>query len=346
MFETIRDSTNKSLPNIRPMCLTRWTVRSRALDSLIQNYLTLYETFEEVSKGSDEYARRAAGLLALMPKFSTFFGVCLSHMIFSATEILSTALQRKSTTCEDAAKAVKVCLHFLAEKRQEAAFTAFYQKTQELAKDLCDAPCLPRHRRVPRRLDEGGPAHVHPDPESYFRKMYLESLDRVSQEIERRVDQRNFSLVRNLEQLITGSASGQTVSIPDSIKQLYGKDLDFRQLSLELQLLPSVVSTDKGNASSVQAVIQAVRKNPILKEVEKMIRLYLTVPVTTSTAERTFSALKRIKTYLRASMSQERLNACMVMHVFQSRVAALDLNKVAREFVSHNERRSNFFGAF
>ena len=37
--------------------------------------------------------------------------------------------------------------------------------------------------------------------------------------------------------------------------------------------------------------------------------MYLTVPVTVATAERSFSKLKLIKNYLRSSMAQERLSA-------------------------------------
>ena len=34
----------------------------------------------------DDYGRKAGGLLAMMDKFKTFFGLKLSHLIFSGTE--------------------------------------------------------------------------------------------------------------------------------------------------------------------------------------------------------------------------------------------------------------------
>ena len=52
-----------------------------------------------------------------------------------------------------------------------------------------------------------------------------------------------------------------------------------------------------------------------LTELHKFVRLLLTVPVSTCTAERSFSALRRLKTYLRSIMSQERLNHCAIMHI-------------------------------
>ena len=41
-------------------------------------------------------------------------------------------------------------------------------------------------------------------------------------------------------------------------------------------------------------------------EVYHLIKVAMTIPVTSASAERYFSVLKRIKTYLRATMGQER----------------------------------------
>ncbi len=82
----------------------------------------------------------------------------------------------------------------------------------------------------------------------------------------------------------------------------------------------------------------------LLSEVHKLLKLYYTIPVTTSSAERNFSALKRIKTYLRSLMTQSRLNHYVLLHVHQDKTDELDLHTIAKEFVQINERRINFFG--
>ena len=46
-----------------------------------------------------------------------------------------------------------------------------------------------------------------------------------------------------------------------------------------------------------------------LSEITKLIKILLTIPMTTSEPERCFSTLKRLKTFLRSTMNQERLNA-------------------------------------
>ena len=77
----------------------------------------------------------------------------------------------------------------------------------------------------------------------------------------------------------------------------------------------------------------------------KLITLYLTVPVTTATAERSFSVLNRIKTYLRCTMSQQRLNHVIIPHIHKDKLDLLDLKSVCSDFISKNENRKTFFGA-
>ena len=77
----------------------------------------------------------------------------------------------------------------------------------------------------------------------------------------------------------------------------------------------------------------------------KLITLYLTAPVTTATAERSFSVLNRIKTYLRCTMSQQRLNHVIIPHIHKDKLDLLDLKSVCSDFISKNENRKTFFGA-
>ena len=49
-----------------------------------------------------------------------------------------------------------------------------------------------------------------------------------------------------------------------------------------------------------------------------------------------FSALRRLKTYLIATMKQERLNYVTVLHVHQDGLDSIDLQKVKGDFVSAN----------
>ena len=68
----------------------------------------------------------------------------------------------------------------------------------------------------------------------------------------------------------------------------------------------------------------------LLSEVHKLILIYFIIPVTTATAERSFSDLKHIKTYIRNSMTQQRLNHCFILHVHRQKTDNLDLKEIAQ----------------
>jgi hypothetical protein len=84
----------------------------------------------------------------------------------------------------------------------------------------------------------------------------------------------------------------------------------------------------------------------MFSEVRKMLQLYLTVPVTSSTSERSFSALRQIKTYLRNTMGQEKMNYAVTCYVHSDRTDAVDLFEAAKKFASANDRRMKYFGTF
>ena len=84
----------------------------------------------------------------------------------------------------------------------------------------------------------------------------------------------------------------------------------------------------------------------MLSEVYKLLRILLTIPITSATAERAFSALRRLKNYLRSTMTQPRLNNMMLLHIHKDLTDNIDVLQVAKEFVQVNDRRSNYFGTF
>ena len=346
LFEGIKaqNEDTASRPGIRPFCPTRWTVRASAMSSLLLNYATLQETFEEVSRGSDDYARRASGVVALMQRFSTYFGLCLALEMFSVTEDLSRSLQKKDTTCGAAKAAADVCTRHFVSQRTDEAFVEFFQEAEKKAETMCDEPRLPRYTRPPRRIDDGSAPHQHSAPVDYFRQQYFEAIDTVRQTIEDRFNQKNFLVVRQIEEVLASGGEGlEKTEIPKT----YGADLDIEKLKLQLKVLPGALD---GKNPTVMSTVSILKEGDsmqgLLSEVTKLVRLYLTVPVTTATAERSFSALKRVKTYLRNSMSQERLNHCFIMHVFKEAADRLEgrLGEVMEEFIGRNERRRNFFG--
>ena len=100
--------------------------------------------------------------------------------------------------------------------------------------------------------------------------------------------------------------------------------------------------------TSVRSLSQSLKDSQyglsLLPEVCKLCDIYLTIPMTSATAERSFSSMRRLKTYLRQTMSQERLNDCMILHIHKHRTDALCIESLARYFVQSVDKRSDYFG--
>ena len=62
--------------------------------------------------------------------------------------------------------------------------------------------------------------------------------------------------------------------------------------------------------------------------VESLVRLLLVNPASSATAERSFSALRRLKTYLRASCGQLRLNTLAICHFHKEILDTIDISSL------------------
>ena len=95
-----------------------------------------------------------------------------------------------------------------------------------------------------------------------------------------------------------------------------------------------------------QLQLQTLDSVELLDMVMKLTKIILTMPATNAISERSFSALRRMKTWLRSTMNQTRLNWCMVLHIHNDDTDKLNIVDVANEFVSRNSTRSHIFGRF
>ena len=70
------------------------------------------------------------------------------------------------------------------------------------------------------------------------------------------------------------------------------------------------------------------------------------MPATNAVSERSFSALKRVKTYLRSTIGEGRLNHLMLLHVPKELVDGIDMVEAANLFVGDKQRHNQLFGKF
>ncbi|XP_057187294.1 uncharacterized protein LOC130552760 [Triplophysa rosa] len=80
----------------------------------------------------------------------------------------------------------------------------------------------------------------------------------------------------------------------------------------------------------------------VFSETVTLLKILITTPMTTAEAKRCFSTLKRVKTFLRNSMTQERLNASTMLSMEKRMVTEIiDFNQ-KEKFASQKERRAKF----
>ncbi|MDD1617309.1 MAG: hAT family dimerization domain-containing protein, partial [Methylococcaceae bacterium] len=78
--------------------------------------------------------------------------------------------------------------------------------------------------------------------------------------------------------------------------------------------------------------------------VESLVRLLLVNPASSATAERSFSSLRRLKTYLRSTCGQQRLNSIAICNVHKDVMDTINVNELMRDFVLAKDNRAAVFG--
>ena len=132
----------------------------------------------------------------------------------------------------------------------------------------------------------------------------------------------------------------------EEIVSFYGSDLEAVTLQTQLETFSGQLEEQ----STIEDVIKYIKgfssdERHFFSEIVTLITLILVNPATNAVSERSFSAMKRVKTYLRSTMSQERLNSLMVLHVHKQQTDQLSMAVIGNQFIN-KEHRKDIFGQF
>ena len=78
----------------------------------------------------------------------------------------------------------------------------------------------------------------------------------------------------------------------------------------------------------------------------KALKILAVIPATSCTAKRSFSSLRRLKTYLRNSMGEERLSNLALLHIereYVNKILKEDMEKMIDTFGKRSGRNKYFF---
>ena len=239
--------------------------------------------------------------------------------------------------------------------RSDARFDAFWDLVITALQEVdVDEPTLPRRRKVPNRLDEGNAPHEFPtDCRSHYRQSYFEALDLVINAIQDRFDQPDFSIYSRLKELLLKTVRGEaTLETYNFVCKFYKSYFDHHQFQLHLHTLhatfPDALKSPTLCIQHVKQYILSLFPNErmLISEVVTLLKLIIVLPSTNAVSERSFSAMRRLKTHLRTTMKQERLNHLLLLHVHKEHTDNLSCVQVPKSFVGDSEHRLTVFGCF
>lgn len=111
----------------------------------------------------------------------------------------------------------------------------------------------------------------------------------------------------------------------------------------ELTLWKNHWTSEKENGvklpSDILEVLEKCDFN-IFPMVHSLLKILATLPVSVASAERTFSTLRRVKTWLRARMGDTRLTGLCLLHVHRD--INVEIDKVIERFAKKGPRRLEF----
>ena len=111
-------------------------------------------------------------------------------------------------------------------------------------------------------------------------------------------------------------------------------EFDKHSLPVQLGMFKQTYKSDS-LYDAYRSMVPAVRS--LFPQVLILLKLLLVCPVSSCECERSFSALGRLKTWLRATMTQHKLKYISICHVHRERLDKVDVCQLAKVFVGQSE---------
>ena len=190
--------------------------------------------------------------------------------------------------------------------------------------------------------------------EDHFRPQFsFEVLDIVINSIERRFEQPGYVVYQNLQSLLVAAASGQEYGeYLKKVTDVYGDDFEQPYLSAKLESFGVAFDRKSASLDDCLSFLRGLSSGETLNleafflQVCTLARLIMVMPSTNAASERSFSAMRRLNTYLRSTMTQQRLNHLMILSVHKEKTDLLDINELGNAFVQGSDHRLQQYGHF
>ncbi|KAK3909764.1 52 kDa repressor of the inhibitor of the protein kinase, partial [Frankliniella fusca] len=338
------------------LCETRWIERHDGVLQFSVDLPKILEALESIENWDDTSTSSKASQLkaALTNSFFLVSVMCLSD-ILALTLPLSKLFQKSTLNLDTAAETISGLKSVLSSRREKAEehFNILWAKIEGIAEEV-DTHLIP-----PRRCGRQGNRanYATESPESYFRQaVFIPLLDHVLMDLEERFPpdvltreprQVCFNLPLllpcNLTAISQSDLKQKTELLVKNFHALLPYDVDLSEKVLlgELTLWRQKWLT-KDFLQLPQSSFDVLKccDNDVYPVIHKLLSVLTTLPVSNASAERSFSALRRLKSWLRTTMSQNRLRGLALMHVHRDEEISTD--SIIIRFAKCGNRRIDF----
>lgn len=181
--------------------------------------------------------------------------------------------------------------------------------------------------------------------QTYYEKLLNNINDTFIDCIKKRFDDKNLTEIILLHDLIASNELNlDKINLEQDLKK-YEKIFNFETLSSELRLWQSYklnkqkADLNLNNFSSICLHFNINNLKEIFPQIFEAIRLYLSIPISSAEAERSFSCLKRLKNWLRNRASQELISSSALISLELENINDLDYDAIIDEFASNKVDR-------
>ena len=323
---------------IRPLCPTRWLVRVRAIQDILSQYEAILDCLEATASSHSHVSARAMGLRTQLDCGNTLLGLKIAYQVFGVIEQFNRSLQSTSQSVAGMLAAVSETIDNLVALREDKVFDELLAETTAVQTALNMKPVsVPRQRKTPKCLSGVAIDRVATTVSEHYRPMFYSLIDTAVVQLKERFNSVGLIKYDSIEDVLLSGIVNEELLEPFV-------ELNVSDLKLKLQHFRR-----KRPVKSVRETIQIMQEmaNEVrgeYAEVEKLVRLLLVNPASSCEAERSFSTLRRLKTWLRSTMTQVRLNAVAVCHIHQHLLDSVNDERIVQSFVAKSESRALIFG--
>ncbi|XP_068689182.1 52 kDa repressor of the inhibitor of the protein kinase-like [Montipora foliosa] len=327
---------NKNRYHLPTLSDTRWLLRVDSISTLLSNYEAVHEALDEVRvQSTGQSSHDAASYLYSMSAFCFIVAAVICQYIFAFTRSLSVVLQSKECDLVLAHENARNLVAAIQSQRSDERFHLLYSRATAIASKVGVSPTKPStvNRQVNRaKANVGGDIEVH-----YKVNFYYPFIDHVIQHLNDRFpDEIKGVLLASF--LIPSKLHLSDETVAAKIEQSLGDELP-NNAEFGQEVLRWKMKNNNSDAKKIQSLQHAVIhcNESFYPNISTILQLLLTLPVGSCSCERSFSSLRRLKTWSRTSMANARLNGLALAYIHKP--TEIDSSSILKRWNASGHRR-------